>query len=319
MAGELAFCPYCGKPVVAGASFCAYCGKPLPKARDSVAGPDLHSRAIPVPPRDAMQGPCAVIYTGGKPLDIRRAGRIVAQVLAAPLPDVTRNIRTSRGFVATRVPGPRAIALAERLEKELGVKVLILPEADCLSLPPAMRMREVHMDTSGVRCQAYTWDETTELSVRWDEMFLVSCARLELERVSQVEEPVRQKTGNPFDRFVPVLETETRHEFLIDVVLHKPWRRLRLDFNTSAYALSESEPNPETLLASLQACAESLMNYGRSVPMNRGVRLLALNAPDSDWAEFTFANKADFEAYTRWLLHLVRYGHPIADGADGHP
>jgi len=314
MTGEIAFCPYCGKRTLEGAFYCPYCGKPLPRAEETA--PDLKSRAIRPPARESLRGPCALIYAGGKPLEIPRAGRTVAQLLSAPLPDVTRNMKASRGFIASGVPADKAVELAERLEKELDIRVLVLPQSDCLPLPQAMRMREIQIDAAGIRCQAYTWDQTTDLAARWEEVFLVSCARLEVERVSEVEEPRRKKSPNPFDRFVPVLETITRHEFLIDVILNDPWRRLRLDYNTNAYALTESEPAPEMLFAALRACAESLVKHAHSVPMNRGVHLLAVGAGDSDWAQLSFANKSDFDAYTRWLLHLVRYGYAIPEGPD---
>ena len=63
-----------------------------------------------------LQGPCTVLYAGSGEMDVRRVGRLVAEAVQRPLPDVTRELRNSRGFIAKGLPAPVAVALAEKAE-----------------------------------------------------------------------------------------------------------------------------------------------------------------------------------------------------------
>ena len=301
-------CPHCGKPTLPDARLCAYCGASLVSETHKV-----QSRAVPVPDRADLSGPCAVICAGREETDVRRVGRSVAEFVGKPLPDVTRQIKKSKGFLAQGLEPEDAVRLAEQVEAELGCAVLVIPEAACVPLPPAMRMRHVSFDASGLACEAYTWTETDHVRATWDDVFLVSCARLELQEVAEKandsNKGKRRSFLSPPD--VPELVTRTYHEYLLDVVLLEPRRRLRLDQNTVAFSMTEMAQDPALSAGALYHNSTSLMQLGRGVPMNRGVALLASRAADSEWEPLTFFNKRDFDSYTYWLAQLVRYGHAI--------
>ncbi len=239
-------------------------------------------------------------------MDVRRVGRAVAKAVKRPLPDVTRELRNSRGFLARGLPAPAAIALAERAESELSAPVLVLGDADCVALPPVMRIRDTVVADDGFRCEGYAWDQTERIAVRWDEVFLISCGRLEIEHAVEVAEESNSAASGR-----TALVMEKRHEFLIDVVLFEPWRLLRLDQNAAAFSLTELERGPENTLVPLYRCAFNLRHSAPGVPMNRGVTLLAAGAAGVVWEPLTFPNKRDFETYTSWLVQLLRYGRPI--------
>ena len=310
MEAGASFCPKCGKPALSGASFCAYCGAELPRLEQAVS-PKADRRAIRPPERDALVGPCCVIHTGKHALDIRAVGRIVAEETEMPLSDVTRRMRTTKGFVALELDAEKAIALAKRIETQLGLPMLTLPMADCLALPPPMRMREVAIGADGLTCQAYTWDETVPLAASWDEVFLISCGRLDLERVTE-REKTRAPSRNLFDRMVPELQTDRYAEYVIDLVLFDPWRRLRLDHNSASYALRDQESLIDEKLAALRECGRSLLHCAETVPVGPGLPLLASHAADWEWEPLSFLSKLDFDSYTHWLMQLVRYGYSIA-------
>jgi hypothetical protein len=240
-------------------------------------------------------------------MDVRRVGRLVAEAVKRPLPDVTRELRNSRGFIAKRLAVPVAVALAEKAERELCAPVMVLADADCVALPPAMRMRDMVVDAEGIRCEAYTWDRTERIAARWDEVFLISCGRLEIEHAVEAAEELNLEARGRTASLV----MEKRYEFLLDVVLFEPWRLLRLDQNATAFSLTEMRRGPEDTLGPLYRCAFNLRHFARGVPMNRGVELLAAGASDAVWEPLTFLNKRDFETYTSWLVQLVRYGRPI--------
>jgi len=255
-------------------------------------------------------------------MDVRRVGRIVAEAVGRPLPDVTRQMRTSKGFVATDVDVRTAVPLAERIEKELKEVVLVIPEDACVPLPAVMRIRGAGMTAEGVECEAYTWDRTERLHAGWDEVFLVSCARFRVEEVVEKpeENPGRKSFVAPR---VPNLVTQVHHEFLVDVILFDPdsegdgrnseagWRRLRLDHNTAGFSLTEMGQDPTQALGLLYRSSLNLQRYAKGVPMNRGVELLASGASGAAWESLTFLSKRDFDLYTFWLMQLVRYGSPI--------
>jgi hypothetical protein len=240
-------------------------------------------------------------------MDIRRVGRLVAEAVKRPLSDVTRDLRNSRGFITKGLPAPEAVALAGKIERELSTPVLVLADADCIALPPVMRIRDTTVAAEGIRCTGYAWDLTEYITARWDEVFLISCGRLELERAVETVEGSDAVTGG----LTASLVMEKRHEFLIDVILSEPWRVLRLDQNTTAFSLTEMQRGPEDTLAPLFRCAFNLRQLARGVPMNRALELLAAGASAVAWEPFTFLNKRDFETYTSWLVQLLRYGREI--------
>jgi hypothetical protein len=301
-------CPKCGKAAITGAAFCAFCGNALPAERAPVKRAD-HS--VPVPDRAGLTGKCAVIYTGAtEEPDIRRIGRVVADAMGRPLSDVTRDLKVTKGFLCAGVESPAAVALAGKAEQALGAPALVIPAQDCIPLPPPMRMRQAAVNPVGMKCEAYTWDRTETVEAPWDDVFLISCGRLE---VQHFEEALADTSSSSLigGRAVPALVTQTRYEYLLDVVLVNPWRRLRLDQNTTAFSLTEMHQDPEHSLGILFRSAVNIERFAQGVPMNRGVSLLAAGASDAAWQSLTFLNKRDFDAYVFWVIQLVRYGRPI--------
>lgn len=266
-------------------------------------------RSVPSPARETLAGVCNVIYAGAEEMDVRRVGRFVADAVGRPIADITRELRNSKGFLATGLDAPKAVALAEKVEQELKAPVLVLPEGEAVALPPPMRMRHAAVDGRGLRCEAYTWDRTVEVAATWNDIFLVSCGRLEIQHAveSASDVPISGLGARPATSLV----MQIRHEFLLDIILWEPWRRLRLDQNTSAFSLTEMKRGPDESVGALYRNAVNLDRFAQGVPMNRGVSLLAGGASGSAWQSLTFYNKRDFDSYTDWLVQLVRYGRPI--------
>ena len=107
------------------------------------------------------------------------------------------------------------------------------------------------------------------------------------------------------------LLSHRKEEFVIDLVLAAPWRRLRIDANAAAFSLVEVETQTQREVAVYRAAWE-ITRLAPDVPANPGVRLLARDAPSSRWAELTFRTRADFDRYTYWLLQLVRHGLDVS-------
>lgn len=298
-------CPKCGEKVVSGAVFCAYCGERLPESE-----PVAVDRSIPIPDLKESDVPCTVIYSGKNEIDVRMIGRIVAAATKRLLPDVTRDLRTSKGIIAKDLSAGDAKSLAEQVRRELEAKILVVPSELCVPLPTPMRMNRPQADAKGLRCEAYAWDATERVSADWKDVFLVACGRLELQRVVEASGAAPKESGLLNPRKQPLV-TQIYYEFLLDVVLSNPWRVLRLDQNMAGLSFTEISRNPEDVLGPMRQCAQSVDRYASGVPMNSGVRLLASGAADAAWGALTFYNKRDFENYVLWLMQLVRFGEPI--------
>jgi len=304
-------CIRCGKSVVPGAAFCAFCGSAVETRRRVPS-----NRSTPVPERSELEGPCSVIYAGEGEMDVRSVGRLVAEAVQRPLPDVTRRLRTSKGFLATGLPAEAARSLAEKAEAELKAPILVVPDDQCVPLPLAMRMRRASLDADGLRCDAYSWNLTERVEATWNAVFLVSCARLQVEEVVPGNDASPTRTDIFMRRSAPLV-TRTHHEFLLDIVLYdadnggEGWRRLRLDQNTCAFSLTEMTADPDQRVGPLYRSAVNIERIADDVPMNAGVSLLANGATGEAWESLTFLTKNDFDMYTHWLLQLVRFGVPV--------
>lgn len=306
----LASCPDCSERTLDAGRFCAFCGVRLKQA-------PTRCPVSPVPPRDALAGPCVLMRVGGKELDIPSVGREIAAVLKKPLPDVTRAMRISHGVIARGVEAEQAREIAHRIEGG-GAKVLVLDESQSLTLVEPMRMHRAAFSRFGLECEAYSWDDTQEIEQPWERILLVSCGRLALASLAEVPEPespmaLRRRKG---DRLVHA----TRYEFVLDLFhmseeapaeggeITGAIPHLRLDENEAAFSLTKVEAAGQSDVA-LHRAALQVDRFADGVAMNPGLHLLARDASAPLWEPFTFATKADFDAYNTWLLHLIKYSY----------
>lgn len=302
-------CPDCGRKPTFGATYCPYCGSRLP-------GPDGRPAAEAVPDRESLHGSCAVLLRDSSRVHIPKMGRAVAAIVKRPLPDVTREMRANRGFVAWGLEAETAVRLAGTLDA-VGAAVVVVPEADLPVLPETERTRTATFGRDGLDCEAYRWDSTESIHVDWADIALISSARIEVRGVHEITpaDQARQKPdrdGFPLvaPHKIPRLENDVRYEYVIDTFVVEPPRRLRLDENTAAYSLvnigSLTDGGREYFRA-----ARSIMEHGGEVKINPGIRMLTENTPLELWQDLTFESKRNFDIYNIWLLQLLRYGLPI--------
>lgn len=301
------FCHGCGRLAMPGAAFCPHCGVRLGQrpVRSSAAAT---GRATAPPDAAELVGECAVVAPRLNEEAIRAVGRLVAAATGRPLPDVTRDIRDSRGVLARGLAKEHAVELVGKL-REASVEAVALGEGAFVPLPQVQRMRGLSVGEEGISCEAYTWDSTRTLEAPWERVFLVAAGRLRVTEVVEVEKPLPKRRlgimASQIDKRIPQLETRVRFENILDVVLFEPWERLRLDENPAAYALAGSERDEH---AAIQEAATLLYATAHDAPCDAGLELMATRAPEEAWASCTFESKAEFDAYVEWLVQLVRYG-----------
>ena len=302
-------CLNCGRKPTFGATYCPYCGSRLPTA-------DGAPVAEAVLDRESLHGLCAVLLRDSSRIHIPKVGRAVAGIIKRPLPDVTREMRANRGFVAWGLEAKTAVRLAEALDA-VGIAVIVVPEADLSVLPETERMRTATFGRDGLDCEAYRWDSTESVRVDWADIGLISSGRIEVREVHEIISADQARQNPDRDGFpivaphkIPRLENNVRHEYVIDTFVAEPSRRLRLDENTAGYSLvnigSLTDGGREYFRA-----ARSIVDCGGDVKINPGIRMLTQNTPLEMWQDLTFESKRDFDIYNIWLLQLLRYGLPI--------
>lgn len=296
-------CPECGRKPIFGAEFCPYCGTKLDSEEERNLCMPAQTEELPDP--DSLEGPCSVLLCGAAPLDIPRAGRVVAQEIKRPLPDVTREMKVSRGIIARALGAGTARSLARRL-KELGIETIIVPQRKMDDFPPLLRIKSVAIGPEGMSCEAYKWDSNEEAHPSWTDIMFVSCGKIVISEVQEIENPDPEKKKTR----VPMLETIIRREYVMDIFCREPWLRLRLDENTSGYALVEIGSFTGGK-SGFYRMARRIMRYAPDLPVNAGMRFLTENAPEDAWEELFFDDKREFDVYNNWLLQLARYGFPL--------
>lgn len=301
------FCHGCGRLALPGAAFCPHCGVRLGQ-RPVRSSASATGRAVAPPDESQLVGECAVVASRLSEESIPAVGRLVASAVGRPLPDVTRDIRDSRGVLARGLAKERAVELMEQL-RGIAVEAVALGEGTFVPLPPLQRMRGLSVSEDGITCEAYTWDSTRNLEAPWERVFLAAAGRLRVAEVVEVEKPHEKRrkgvVASQIEKRIPKLETRIRLENMLDVVLFEPWERLRLDENSAAYALAGTERDEH---AAIQEAATLLYAAEHDAPCDQGLELMATRAPEDLWAAYTFDSKAEFDAYVEWLVQLVRYG-----------
>lgn len=268
-----------------------------------------------------LEGPCAVIRQTAGMVNISEIGRIVSQAVKRPLADVTRLLKGSVGFVGTGLDPVQAKAVAAQLQ-EMGVPVLVVPEDKLVALPAARELTWAAVGQEGLTLRA-GGGEAEPIEKKWDDVFYISAGRVAFTSQKRVVDDLGGSTmtrryggiglggmgaGVPMEpeskwRYVERKEVK----IVCDIFTLNPFACLRgvdgkVDFRGSPQgATMSSHLNFMRLVSDIVA-------YGRGVPVNEGVKVVAANASERRWRSVTFNSIADFERYNYWRLQLEQYG-----------
>ena len=113
---------------------------------------------------------------------------------------------------------------------------------------------------------------------------------------------VRMSSGSGF-RY----KEERYQQVVFDVFTLNPFECFRL---TEGKIDFRGAPQAQTQSAKLnyRRLIRDFLAHGGNVPVNRGVELVATDAPLGRWKGVTFNSMSDFERYNYWRLQLEQYG-----------
>jgi hypothetical protein len=258
----------------------------------------------PLFPPDGSDEECAVIRLTGGPLqlDIKRAGNVVATTLGTPKFEATRELQTTKGFLARRVPPERAAELVANLT-EARIVAGAVPESLVPTAPEPARVRDPKCTPDMLQGRLLPTGSDT---MSWREVQLVVAGRIETE-MKPDEDDETSLLGRLFRAPSPMLRTQPVYEYLVEVYGGEPVRRLRLvthdlDFKTMQRRMSS--------FGTVVHMARELVRYADRGCVSAGVWRLA-DRSDDEWEDLTFLSPVAFDAYVAWQRLLLLLGLPL--------
>ena len=266
--------------------------------------PDDQVEVTPLfPPEDTTED-CAVIrLTGGllQP-DIKRAGNVVATTLGTPKFEATRELQTTKGFLARRVAPDKAAELVASLA-EARIVAGAVPESMVPAAPEPARVRDPKCTPDLLQGRLLPSGSDR---MPWTDIQLIVAGRIETE-VKPDEDDETSLFSRLFRAPTPMLRTQPVYEYLVEVYGGEPVRRLRLvthdlDFKTMQRRMSS--------FGTVVHMARELVRYADRRCVSAGVWLLADRAHD-EWEDLTFLSPVAFDTYVAWQRLLLLLQLPL--------
>jgi len=256
-----------------------------------------------LPDVEALTGPCMLLLVGGFPAGSEQLVADMANAVQTPVFDLRRDVNAGHGVLVREVDARTARELLRLLEQN-GVKAAAVPKSLLWALPPVHRAASCGVDDAGMACSVAAYDMEEPIRVGWDDVLVLSGARLQLEtvRIVTIEKP--RLLGKPvkLERNVTDFESIT----LLDVFCRNPWRRIRLGEkppDLSALGLtggmSWTQIDVPDVVSQLLALPEPPL-------FGPGVATLASGNDPAD--ALTFASRPAYEMFTLRVVHLARFG-----------
>lgn len=253
---------------------------------------------------------CCVLRTTDERVDVSEVARLVAGTVKRPRFEVARELRMSHGIIARDVPEAAARQILQGLQ-ELGVAARVIPERDVVDLPEPERVKQVVLGPKGV----FFGLGETRLTATWAETALVLAVRLggQVERVIRRARDDAYTLAGPYGAYgargniANVFDwTSTREvsHTVIDFYRRQPWRRLRVEEGLVDFALDHDADRPSTT-NQLVTVGRQLLQWGGSVYLSPGVRLLAEHGSELAWRDLTFADERHLDAYSLWQVQVA--------------
>lgn len=262
-----------------------------------------------------ISGSCAVVRQTAGRVNVAEVGRIVSHISGMPMADATRLLRGSVGFVATGLEPMVAKRLAAQLQ-EMAIPVLVIPEEKLIALPAAREVTWTAVREKGFEVKLA---EGAPVAKPWEDIYYAAVALVSFRSQKRVPDSSgtmgpRHYSGGVWgssagygtDNVTWKYKETVDEKLVFDVFTLKPFGCCRLidgkvDLRGSPQAVTQSSK------LNFRRIVSDFMAHGRDVPVNDGVRLVAADAPRSEWRQFTFSSIQDFERYNYWRLQLEQY------------
>jgi len=256
--------------------------------------------------------PYAVMRLGAQRINISELGRRLSAILGRPLADITCFIRSTKGFLARRVPQNKLRDVAGLID-ELGIEAVAVAEEMVAPLPPIYRTAGVAPWDNGLTCAATSpADKTWRLTFSPDQVKLIVTGRVMYSAAITVEQPIYDPYKNisflkkrylkPEHSYREVRKEIHGYDYLIYAFLSPPERLLLItDCSVDYERMERRESRPDKMKHQARLIVETT----NPSLHDEGLRLLAdLDEDDPAWVPFTFATLRGIEAYAQWRYNL---------------
>ena len=254
---------------------------------------------LPAPP--GFEGPCALVLLTGRPMSTKAVSRLVATALGKPAFEISREIHSTKGFLARGVPAP----VADRLVRELAQAEVVAGAVPMDWLPPPAELARLREPAVGPAALSGRVGPGTETAIPWDTVELVVAARL----AADLEPEAINEDWSPLSRPLRARgrSAEPAYEHTLELIAGQPLQRLRLvtydlDFETMHRRLSSFNK--------VSRLARDLSRYVDSHRLSAGIHRL-VERDEDNWEDLSFVSRLGFEDYVLWLRLLLKLGVPL--------
>mgnify|MGYP005837241229 CR=1 FL=1 len=251
-----------------------------------------------------FDGPAALVRLTAEPLDTRRVSRLLAAALGIPPFEVTRQIQSTKGFLARNVSAADARRLLPRLA-EAGVVAAAVPMANLPAPLKPQRLREPSFGPEALRGRLLP---SGEERVPWGALELAVAARVEMDlEPTALEEDWSPITRPLRPRGKRAANQEPVYDYVFEVFAAPPARRLRLMTYELDFHAMQRRPARFGRVARL---ARELVRRAPPARIAAGLRRLA-DLDEENWHDLTFTSPIGYEDYVTWQRLLLALGVPL--------
>jgi len=237
-------------------------------------------------------------------MDIKRVSRTVAAALGVPVFQVTREIHTSKGFLARGV----AAGVARGLVAELAKAGVVAGAVPMEALPTPLEFLRLRSPTFGPEALRGQLLPDGEANVAWGSVALVVAGRMEMELESgALDEDWRPFTHPLRPRGEARLDREPDYNYIIELFAGEPPQRLRLLTHDLDFKAMQRRPPRFGKVARL---ARDLLRRVDRPRAAAGIRRLA-DRDEENWDNLTFTSPLGYEDYVTWQRLLLALGVPL--------
>jgi len=244
---------------------------------------------------------CALVRLTARPMSTKAVSRLVAAALGKPAFEVTREVHSTKGFLARGIPA----SVADRLVRELAEAGVVAGAVPMDWLPAPVELARLREPAIGPSAFSGRIGPGAETIIPWSTVELVVAARLTAdlepeaieENWSSLSRPLRPRSRS----------AEPTYEHTLEVLAGDPLRRLRLvtydlDFKTLHRRLSS--------FGKVTRLARDLSRHVDPHRLSAGVHRLT-ERDEENWEDLSFVSRLGYEHYVLWLRLLLKLGIPL--------
>jgi len=245
------------------------------------------------------------------PRPTQKIGRVVAQELARPLPDVNAEVRYGGGLIAKGLSWEQSVRVTQALH-EIGVHVRPLDAHTFLPAPRGRRITSLYLSGEVLRAGMVSGQEITidrDLVFGLD-VFGLLPAKDELTSATSDEQKIPRELSSLTARAKELLEKLTEHEipgmeFHLTIYCAGPIGPLRVRRNEFNYVGLGEEKLEHSLDNFLLLLERTTQEFPQVWNREKAVDFLASLDPSA----ILYYKREEVQNFDRWMMHWICIGY----------